>query len=560
MQANDKIDKSDLNNILSKLNSLEERIKEIEKKVGIESIETNETTSISEAQTAEIEPQKEKASIESRVGGYGLALLGNIVLLFGIIFISQYIQVSGYPLYSAIFGFVSVAGIFLLSNYLKKTITYMSSMFNIFGNLLLYFVVLRLHFYVDKPLITNYIIGIILILAVIGYLVFYAFRKKSELYAGIAIGLSVATAVISNTTHLMLSLLILVSAGSVYLLYKFEWKKLTVISIILVYFSFLYWLLNYISLVKHANVAVAHNYSHYYLLVCAGIFSMLNLIPPKDKINKNYIFTSVLINGIAFTMVLIEYVFTFFKDNYTGLFIIISIYCIVFSIILHSYSKWKFSPAMYSLFGFSAISVFIYGFFGLPLSYFYLSIESLLVVSMALWFRSKTIVSMNTGLFLMFLMSYLFTSEYDTTINYSFALAALITARVINWKKERLEIQTEILRNLYLIVAFFMIPFALHESVPDKYVTLSWTIAAIAYFLLSIILKNVKYRLMAIFTMIAAAAYLFLVDLSKISIIYKIIAFLFLAVISISISIYYSRQRKKPVKEDDSPYQQDIDK
>jgi uncharacterized membrane protein len=69
--------------------------------------------------------------------------------------------------------------------------------------------------------------------------------------------------------------------------------------------------------------------------------------------------------------------------------------------------------------------------------------------------------------------------------------------------------------------------------------------AALLYFLLSFILKNVKYRYMALGTMICTAFYLFIIDMARIDIIYRVLAFLFLAAISIGISIYYTNRIKK---------------
>ena len=69
---------------------------------------------------------------------------------------------------------------------------------------------------------------------------------------------------------------------------------------------------------------------------------------------------------------------------------------------------------------------------------------------------------------------------------------------------------------------------------------------ALLYFLLSFILKNVKYRYMALGTMICAGFYLFIVDLARIEIVYRVLALLFLAAISIGISIYYTNRVKKP--------------
>jgi hypothetical protein len=50
---------------------------------------------------------------------------------------------------------------------------------------------------------------------------------------------------------------------------------------------------------------------------------------------------------------------------------------------------------------------------------------------------------------------------------------------------------------------------------------------------------------MALGTMICAACYLFIVDLARIELIYRVLALLFLAAISIGISIYYTNRTKK---------------
>jgi len=121
----------------------------------------------------------------------------------------------------------------------------------------------------------------------------------------------------------------------------------------------------------------------------------------------------------------------------------------------------------------------------------------------------------------------------------------LISARIINWQKTRLNIKTDLIRNLYLIEGFLMVMFALYHGLPKQFVTLSWTVAALIYFLLSFLLRNIKYRYMALGTMACAAIYLFIVDLASIGIIYRVLALLFLAVVSIGISIYYSNRVKK---------------
>jgi uncharacterized membrane protein len=152
---------------------------------------------------------------------------------------------------------------------------------------------------------------------------------------------------------------------------------------------------------------------------------------------------------------------------------------------------------------------------------------------------------MNSILFVLLFCVYLSSFEPINEVNYSFALVALTTARILNWKKNRLEIKTELIRNIYLLSAFVMVLFAFYHSLPVKFITLSWTVIAIFYFILSVALKNVKYRYLALGTMVAAFFHLFVVDLARIDIIYRVIAFLFLAIISIFISVFYTKKIKK---------------
>jgi hypothetical protein len=94
-------------------------------------------------------------------------------------------------------------------------------------------------------------------------------------------------------------------------------------------------------------------------------------------------------------------------------------------------------------------------------------------------------------------------------------------------------------------MAFFMVLYTLYHLIPKQYITLSWTLAAVMYFLFSLLLKNVKYRYMALGTMVSAALFLFIVDLARIELVFRILAMLFLALISIGLSLYYNKKLKK---------------
>ncbi|MFH0864918.1 MAG: hypothetical protein V1904_01895 [Bacteroidota bacterium] len=544
--------KASLESILSKVTLLETRIIHIEEKLGIKT--GSSEIVISEESEDVLQNKKPDAQFgyEYRIGGYGLSLLGNIVFLFGIIFFSNYIQDIGYPFMSGIFGYSCVAGIILLSRFVKKRIPYLSVMFNMVALVMLYYVTLRLHFFSSHPVIENFPVSLILILFVLTFQVYQAIRKKLELYAATALILALATGVISNSTHVMFGSTVLVSAITVLLFFKYNWRQTLSLSVFLVYMIYILWFLRN-PLIPFADSHVPeHHFCHFYLFSCAAVFSLICLVRFREKLSESYMMIVLLLNGILFSGILLIFIPSFFPENFTSLFIVISLFCMVYSILMKFFSDWKFAKAFYAMYGFVAISISVYGIFKLPYTFLLLAIQSLYVITIGIWFRSKLMMSMNTFLFLSLLFGYFFTSDLRDTINFSFVAAAFISSAIIEWRKKYLEIETNLLSNIYLVTAFFTILFFLFKSIPAQYISLSWTALAIIYFLYSLLFHKVRYRWMAIFTMIAAALYLFLVDLSRISLVYRVVAFLFLAVISITISLYYSRPKKAMDEKKDS--------
>jgi hypothetical protein len=254
---------------------------------------------------------------------------------------------------------------------------------------------------------------------------------------------------------------------------------------------------------------------------------------------------AILVNGIFFFLVLLLNVLMFYMKNYSGIFTGIFIVCLAWSIFLKFRTERVFDSAFYAIFSFLALSAAVYGYTGLPGAYLLLSLQSLLVVSWALWFRSQFIVVVNTILFVGMLLVYLVSGTYLDKVNFTFAITAFLTARIINWQKMRLELKTEMFRNTYLICLFFIFAFALYQAVPSQYVTPAWTGAAILYFILSLILKNTKYRWMAIAMLLVTAFYLFAVDLAHMETGYRVIAFLFLAIVLFGTSFYFTKFLRK---------------
>ena len=530
---------SNIDKLLNQYDSLEKRISLIEARLGAADIPVRKPQE--EDQEFDISFGK-GSDIEVQIGSHGLAWLGNIVMIFGIMFLMTYAQNLGYSLLPSILGYLLAGSIFLVAHKIRKSLSHLDFMLNFSGYILAFYVTLRLHFLTPDPVISRFGIGLAMILILIASLLGFALRKKSEFLAALAIIFLVATALFSGVTHVTLTLFVVAAGISTILFLRKEWRHLLMVSLFLVYISHLIWLMGNPVLGNPLGVLDVHQNNLYYLFAYAAIYAFVALAPRKESIPERFYLSLVIWNAILFMLLVLMVVLAFYEESYAGIFALITVICLAYSVVLYKRGTREFIPALFACFGFMAMSVSVYGYTGLPNAHLLLALQSLLVMSMALWYRSKIIVVVNTILYLMILLIYLTAYPSVDSINIVFALVALASARILNWQKERLTLQTEFLRNLYLFEAFFMVLYSLQQVVPVQYVTLSWTLAAAGYLVMSFILQNIKYRWMAIFTFIATAIYLFAVDLSSLQVGYRVLAFLFLAAISIAASLYYTKK------------------
>ena len=205
----------------------------------------------------------------------------------------------------------------------------------------------------------------------------------------------------------------------------------------------------------------------------------------------------------------------------------------------------KYSTFLYSILGYSALSVAIVAQFPKPDLFVWLCWQSLIVVSTAIWFRSKIIIVANFGMYLIIFISYLAVAGTIGIVTLSFGFVALITARILNWQRSRLDLKTEMMRIAYLVAAFFVFPYALYHSVPSGFVALSWTIVAILYYVMSVILKNKKYRWMSLLTFLLTVFYILIIGTTNLEPTYRIISFIVVGIVLLVVSIFYGKVKAK---------------
>ena len=539
-----------ISELLEKVNSLEIRIGRIEEQLnaavqGMGTIRSERNRPEQDDHTEFEERVVDKSLIESNIFEYGMTWFGSLVLLCGICFLSNFAKNYMNGTLASLVGYLAVAGVFFLAWYIRNSYSHLSFMLNLCAHLLVYYITLRLYFFTGNPVIPVKGIVVALLLVTIAIQCYSAIKRNSELMAVVAILLTFATALFTDKTGVTLPLMILTSAFSVFFLIRYGWWRLMLTSMIFVYLSQIIWLLNNPIMGHVFGTPSVDSYNLVSLFACGLIYSLIPMIKQKGKFPDSVYSTTILVNGISFTVVLSLVILSCYLNSYVWIFVVISLLCLFYSIVLKYRIKRIFDPAFYAIYSFMALSVAVYGYSKLPDAYWLLALQSLLVLSWALWFRSKIIVVMNTILFSGILGIYLAFYPSVDKVNLAFVITAFISARIINWKKERLTLQTEMIRNTYLIALFFIMLFALYHLVPPQYVALSWTAAAVFYFIISLILKLIKYRWMAIATVLATGFYLFFVDLSHLETGYRVLAFLFLAVISLGASMYFTKKVRK---------------
>ena len=175
--------------LLSKIQSLEKRLSSIESMLRIEWIQKKEESEM------KIDEEYTVERTESTIVEYGLAWLGSIVFIFGIVFLLSYLDSLGFFITSKIISYLSAFTLIAFSYYYRESFPILGKIVNFCAPLLLFYITVRLHFFTEQPLISQKWIGLLLLMMLTGLQVYFAYRKNSESLAVIAITLSIATAI-----------------------------------------------------------------------------------------------------------------------------------------------------------------------------------------------------------------------------------------------------------------------------------------------------------------------------------------------------------------------------
>ncbi|MGD9897776.1 MAG: DUF2339 domain-containing protein [Calditrichaceae bacterium] len=531
-----------LTGIKKQLDRLEDRITKIESYLAIPSSEAE----IFESEEAiHARSEEESENLEFQIGQFWFAKIGIIVLALGIVFLLTFPYQNLPAILPSIFGYFIVAGFFGFSHYTRKSLPFISQYFLGGALVLLYFSTLRLFFFTAHPGINNETVVLALLLAVVALVLVTSTKRDSVFLTGMGLTLGYITAIVSKEPFQIFTILVLVSAVAVYYKIRHHRQSIYLWGIFLTYLTHFIWFINNPFMGNKIELVDSPAVNVLFILLYAVIFAMGNIFRSRDEKEDDRLVLSTFLNCLGCYTLFLLITLAGIKLNVPAYHLVATLVFLSLGVAFWLREESKYSTFLYSILGFAAMSTAIISQFDKPDYFLWLCWQSLVVVVAAIWFRSRIIIVANFIIYLMIFLGYLLNAEEFSTISLSFGFVALLSARVMNWQRHRLEIKTERMRITYLGAAFVIFPYALYHTVPTGFVSLSWVLVAIFYYVMSLILNNRKYRWMAVMTLALTVMYVFIIGIVKLEPVFRIISFIVLGLVLIAISIIYTRIRAR---------------
>jgi hypothetical protein len=302
---------SDQETLLNKIQSLEKRLTNIESILRIEWVGKKEPVS----DDSQIVENTEIETTESRIVEYGLAWLGSIVFLFGIVFLMSYVQSLDYQILSVGIAYTLAFLLIISAYFLRLSFPTLVNVLNISTPVLLYYITAKLHFFTVDSLISQKEIVLVLLLLIAGAQLYNAIRKKSEFLGVIAITLSIITAILSDSAYITFLILTISAIGAFLLFYHKLWWRLHIYTLFLVYLTHLLWLFGNPVMGHEMGIVEEPQYNILFLFAYGVIFS-LSILTPREKLESNTALISIsLWNALGFSFVLLLLMPSFYEET-----------------------------------------------------------------------------------------------------------------------------------------------------------------------------------------------------------------------------------------------------
>lgn len=521
---------------------LEARIARIEAKL---SLDSNEAESVAETDLESPHAGRSAEEFEFEVGQHWFAVAGVIALTLGAGFLLSLPFTALPAVLPSIIGYTVVGGLFLLARAWRHSFALVANYIRGAAMALLFAATLRLCFPLQRHVIDiTALAGQLLLIVAVAINLWLAQREKSGWLAGVALATGGVTVTFLSLPWLALGLLVVLAGIARNCTEREKWLGLSLVSVPGAHVAYLGWALGPLWRGFPYRFETSWSFAPYVVLGCMAVLASGRWRSSSDAENP-WDAMHALGNCLTGYAVFFAHTIVAFSTE------IAIAHATAFLVLLGlAATFWiqrgsQIATFFYAMTGYAALTVAILKLAPVPTVFVWLSVQSLIVVATAIWFRSRFIVVANFLIYLAIVFGYVGTAERETGISIGFGIVALVSARILNWQRNRLELKTELMRNAYLLSAFLVFPYALYHLVPSRYVVLTWIGLAIVFYGLNLVMRNQKYRWMAHGTLVLTAGYLAIVGTRQFEPIYRVLSFLALGTVLIVVSLLFTRSRRR---------------
>lgn len=490
--------------------------------------------------------QRTDEDIEFEVGQNWFAKVGVAVLTVGAGFTVSLPYPSLPAAVPSLIGAALALGLALLARFWRQSFELISSYLRGVSMALFYFSTLRLYFFGHHHLLsTDTFGGRALLVAVVAVNLVFADRRKSPWLFGLALITGYVTAIAIGAANFLLPAVVILSALSVAGGFRQRRTVLVLAAIPLGCATYFTWAGNNPFLGHPFGFVSAPRLAPCFLLANVVVLAAAALLRRERGREDGITNACTLLNCALGYGVFLIHTLARSGTAFAWLHLFASFILIGLAVAFWMRERSRVSTFLYAMTGYMALSMAIIKASAAPDVFVWLSLQSVVVVTTAIWFRSRFIVVANFVIYAMIVLGYVFVAERESGISVGFGIVALVSARILNWQKERLELKTEVMRNAYLFSAFVVFPYALYHLVPGGYVGLAWIGLAVVYYALNFVVQNRKYRWMGHATLLLTTLYLAVVGTSRFEPVYRVLSFLALGTVLLIVSLAFTRQRKR---------------
>lgn len=487
----------------------------------------------------------EEGELEFAVGQNLFAKVGIFVLAIGAGLTLSLPWQGVSPIVPSAAGWLLAGVLFLLARWLEKSLPLISRHFRGAAMALLFFATLRLCYFGEEKVLAPSSVAAAgaLTLAVVINLVI-GWWRKSVLLIGLAMLTGYAAALAVGVPWYVLGMVTFLTLVAGVAARHHKWPWLVVFASPCGFITYLLWALGN-PVVGNRIEVVAGPFAGVIFLLLWMAISAVAMTCRRDRADEDPVAQAGSVANCSGYVVFLLHTLARYGDQFVAANVAASLALLGIAVLFWVRERSQFATFIYAMTGYGALSMALIKATEVPNLFVWLSAQSLLVISTAIWFRSRFIIVANFLIYLAVVACYMVMVQQETGISFVFGMVALTSARILKWQMDRLELKTEMMRNAYLISAFIVFPYALFHMMPRAWVAVSWIGVALLYYLMNLFTKGRKYRWMGHNTLLLTVIYILVMSIGRLQGTQRIVSFLALGTVLLVVSLAFTLIRAR---------------